>query len=156
MSGFRFISGLLDYLQENLILFQQEFSPEEFNMFKSLIEELQTFINSTSTISSLFSSSFSSFVSTVIGLVIIWAQNQVSLFDSPIPDLPWGIVSLVDLYSGFILICVWIIYKESLPTAIIWSFFVLILGNLTTAIYVIYSINKSRGNIVHFFMGKNS
>ena len=87
--------------------------------------------------------------------VIIWAQNQVSLFDSPIPDLPWGIVSLVDLYSGFILICVWIIYKESLPTAIIWSFFVLILGNLTTAIYVIYSINKSRGNIVHFFMGKN-
>ena len=55
MSGFRFISGLLDYLQENLILFQQEFSPEEFNMFKSLIEELQTFINSSSTISSLFS-----------------------------------------------------------------------------------------------------
>ena len=45
--------------------------------------------------------------------VIIWGQNQVSLFDSPIPDLPWGIVSLVDLYSGFILICVWIIYKES-------------------------------------------
>ena len=88
--------------------------------------------------------------------VIIWAQNQVSLFDSPIADLPWGIVSLVDLYSGFILICVWIIYKESLPSAIIWSFFVLILGNLTTAIYVIYSINKSRGNIVHFFMGKNS
>ena len=72
MSGFRFISGLLDYLQENLILFQQEFSPEEFNMFKSLIEELQTFINSSSTISSLFSSSFSSFVSTVIGLVIIY------------------------------------------------------------------------------------
>ena len=88
--------------------------------------------------------------------VIIWAQNQVSLFDSPIPDLPWGIVSLVDLYGGFILICVWIIYKESFPTAIIWSFFVLILGNLATAIYVIYSINKSRGNIVHFFMGKNS
>ena len=54
--------------------------------------------------------------------VIIWAQNQVSLFDSPIPDLPWSIVSLVDLYSGFILICVWIIYKEPLPTAIIWSF----------------------------------
>ena len=88
--------------------------------------------------------------------VIIWAQNQVSLFDSPIPNLPWGIVSLVDLYGGFILVCLWIAYKESLSATIIWSFFVLILGNLTTAIYVIYSINKSRGNIVHFFMGKNS
>jgi len=30
MSGFRFISGLLDYLQENLILFQQEFQQEFF------------------------------------------------------------------------------------------------------------------------------
>ena len=88
--------------------------------------------------------------------VIIWALNQVSIFDSPIPDLPWGIVSLVDLYGGFILVCLWIAYKESLSATIIWSFFVLILGNLTTAIYVIYSINKSRGNIVHFFMGKNS
>ena len=44
--------------------------------------------------------------------VIIWGQNQVSLFDSPIPDLPWGIVSLVDLYSGFILICVWKFIKS--------------------------------------------
>ena len=88
--------------------------------------------------------------------VIIWAQNQVSLFDSPIPELPWGVVSLVDLYSGFILVCFWIIYKESLYKAIVWSFFVLILGNLTTAIYVIYSINKSKGNVAHFFMGKNS
>jgi len=88
--------------------------------------------------------------------VIIWAQNQVSLFDSPIPDLPWGIVSLVDLYGGFILVCLWIAYKESFSATIIWSFFVLILGNLTTAIYVIYSINKSNGDIAHFFMGKNS
>jgi len=88
--------------------------------------------------------------------VIIWAQNQVSLFDSPIPELPWGIVSLVDLYGGFILVCLWIAYKESLSATIIWSCFVLILCNLTTAIYVIYSLNKSKGNITKFFMGKNS
>ena len=85
MSGFRFISGLLDYLQENLILFQQEFSPEEFSMFKSLIEELQTFINSSSTISSLFSSSFSSFVSAVIGLVIIYLILRFLFRKEPIP-----------------------------------------------------------------------
>ena len=88
--------------------------------------------------------------------VIIWAQNQVSLFDSPIPDLPWGIVSLVDLYGGFILVSIWIAYKESLLSSVIWIFFVMVLGNLTTAIYVIYSINKSNGDIAHFFMGKNS
>ena len=86
--------------------------------------------------------------------VIIWAQNQVSLFDSPIPDLPWGIVSLVDLYGGFILVSIWIAYKESLLSSAVWIFFVMVLGNLTTAIYVIYSINKSNGDIVSFFTGK--
>ena len=29
------------------------------------------------------------------------AQGEVIL-DSLIPDLPWGVVSLVDLYSGFV------------------------------------------------------
>ena len=87
---------------------------------------------------------------------IFWAQNQVSLFDSTIPSLPWGIVSLVDLYAGFILIGIWISYKEKELSALIWIFFLMILGNLTTAIYVIYSLNKSKGNISKFFMGKNS
>ena len=87
---------------------------------------------------------------------IFWAQNQVSLFDSTIPSLPWGIVSLVDLYAGFILIGIWISYKEKWLSALIWIFFLMILGNLTTAIYVIYSLNKSKGNISKFFMGKNS
>ncbi len=87
---------------------------------------------------------------------IFWAQNQVSLFDSTIPSLPWGIVSLVDLYGGFILIGIWISYKEKGLSALIWIFFLMILGNLTTAIYVIYSLNKSKGNISKFFMGKNS
>ncbi len=87
---------------------------------------------------------------------IFWAQNQVSLFDSTIPSLPWGIVSLVDLYAGFILVGIWISYKEKGLSTLIWIFFLMILGNLTTAIYVIYSLNKSNGNISKFFMGKNS
>jgi hypothetical protein len=47
-------------------------------------------------------------------VVIFWAQSQVSILDSPIPELPWGVVSLVDLYAGFTLFGLWIIYKESL------------------------------------------
>ena len=87
---------------------------------------------------------------------IFWAQNQVSVFDSVIPSLPWGVVSLVDLYSGFILVGIWIYYKEKLISALIWILFLVTLGNLTTAVYVIYSLNKSKGDISQFFMGKNS
>ena len=86
---------------------------------------------------------------------ILWAQNQVSLFDSILPTLPWGVVSLVDLYSGFILIGIWIIYKENSLPAIFWIIFLIFLGNLTTAIYVIYSLNNAKGDIKKFFLGKN-
>ena len=89
MSGFRFLSGLLDYLQENLILFQQEFqqefSQDEFNLFQSLIEELQTFLNSSDITTSLFSSAFSSFVATVIGLAIIYLILRFLFRKDPAP-----------------------------------------------------------------------
>ena len=51
--------------------------------------------------------------------VIFWAQTQVSLFDSIIPNLPWGIVSLVDLYAGFIFIGIWIVFKENIFNSIV-------------------------------------
>jgi len=98
-----------------------------------------------------------SYISTVsMAIVIIWAQSEVPIFQSPIPELPWGIVSLVDLYAGFIFVCLWMFYKEKMQHAIIWSLFMLTLGNLTTAIYVLYSIRSSQGDMKKFFMGKNS
>ena len=87
---------------------------------------------------------------------IFWAQNQVSVFDSTILSLPWGVVSLVDLYGGFILVGIWIFYKENTISALVWIFFLMTLGNLTTALYVVYSLSKSKGDITKFFMGKNS
>ena len=96
------------------------------------------------------------FITVTMTIVIIWAQSEVSIFDSPIPNLPWGIVSLVDLYSGFILFSLWIFYKENTIPSIVWTFFVMTLGSFTIALYVIYSINNSGGNIEKFFMGSNS
>ena len=93
------------------------------------------------------------FITVTMTIVIIWAQSEVSIFESPIPDFPWGIVSLVDLYSGFVLFSLWIFYKESILPAIVWTFFVMTLGSFTIALYVIYSINRSNGNIQKFFMG---
>jgi hypothetical protein len=88
--------------------------------------------------------------------VIIWAQGEVSIFDSPIPSMPWGVVSLVDLYSGFIVFSLWIFYKENLLPAIVWTFFIMTLGSFTIALYIIYSIKNSDGNIQKFFMGQKN
>jgi len=89
-------------------------------------------------------------------VVILWAQSQVSIFDSPIPQLPWGIVSLVDLYAGFTLFGLWIAYKESPLKTFLWVIGLILLGNLTTAVYVVYSISKSNGDIAKFFLGEKS
>ena len=86
-------------------------------------------------------------------IVIFWAQTQVSIFDSPIPQLPWGVVSLVDLYAGFTIFGLWIAYKETPLKTFIWIIGLIFLGNLATAVYVIYSINKSKGDIKLFFLG---
>ena len=96
------------------------------------------------------------FITVTMTIVIIWAQSEVSIFESPIPNLPWGVVSLVDLYSVFVLFSLWIFYKENILPAVVWTFFVMTLGSFTIALYVIYSINKSDGNIQKFFMGDNS
>ena len=95
------------------------------------------------------------FITLSMAGVIIWAQGEVTIFDSPIPDLPWGVVSLVDLYSGFTLFSLWIFYKEKVAHAIAWTFFVMTLGSFTIALYVIYSIKRSDGDIQKFFMGDN-
>ena len=33
------------------------------------------------------------FITVTMTIVIIWAQSEVSIFESPIPNLPWGVVS---------------------------------------------------------------
>ena len=95
-------------------------------------------------------------IAVAMTIVIYWAQTQVSILDSPIPELPWGVVSLVDLYAGFTLFGIWIAYKESLLKTFFWVIGLVVLGNLTTAVYVIYSINKSKGDMKVFFLGDRS
>lgn len=67
---------------------------------------------------------------------------------------PWGIVSLVDLYTGFILFSVWIIYREAkaLP-AFLWVMAILSLGFLAGSAYMLLAAMRSKGNWQLFWMG---
>jgi len=69
---FRFINGLLDFIKENLMAFQQELSTQEFSMIRSLIDELEVAFNSENAFSNITSSITSSIISSGIGLVIIY------------------------------------------------------------------------------------
>ena len=69
---FRFINGVLDFIKENLMAFQQELSNQEFSMIRSLIDELEVAFNSENAFSNITSSITSSVISSGIGLVIIY------------------------------------------------------------------------------------
>ena len=69
---FRFINGVLDFIKENLMAFQQELSTQEFSMIRSLIDELEVAFNSENAFSNITSSITSSVISSGIGLVIIY------------------------------------------------------------------------------------
>ena len=69
-------------------------------------------------------------------------------------SMPWGIVSLVDLYVGFILFSGWIIYREkSLPRSIIWIVFVMVLGFFTASLYTFLALQSSGGDWKRFWLG---
>jgi len=67
---------------------------------------------------------------------------------------PWGIVSMVDLYVGFTLFSIWIVYREaSWPRAAVWVVLMMVLGFFTGALYALVALYTSDGDWGHFWQG---
>jgi len=70
-------------------------------------------------------------------------------------EMPWGFLSLVDIYTGLGLVSCWIIWRENnLFISLSWVALILVLGNMGTCIYVLKCLRESKGNSSMFFMGK--
>ena len=71
--------------------------------------------------------------------------------------MPWGIVSLVDLYAGFTLFSGWIIYREkSLPVAILWTVAMMTLGFFAGSLYAFIALQVSSDDWRKFWLGKHA
>ncbi|HKJ27655.1 MAG TPA: DUF1475 family protein [Anaerolineales bacterium] len=70
---------------------------------------------------------------------------------------PWGLVSMVDLYVGFILFSGWIAYREnSVLAAILWIVGMMVLGFFTGSLYAFLALQKSGGDWQKFWLGKHA
>ena len=70
-------------------------------------------------------------------------------------SMPWGIVSLVDLYAGFVLFSGWIVYREkSLPRSAVWVVLMMVLGFWTASLYTLLALQRSGGDWRRFWMGE--
>ena len=71
--------------------------------------------------------------------------------------MPWGIVSLVDLYTGFTLFSAWIIYREkSLLIAILWTIAMMTLGFFAGSLYAFLALQNSGDDWRKFWLGKHA
>ena len=64
-------------------------------------------------------------IAAMTGIIIYaFVAGNFSEEGNTLLSMPWGIVSLVDLYTGFTLFSAWIVYREkSVIRSIIWVFF---------------------------------
>ena len=70
-------------------------------------------------------------------------------------SMPWGIVSLVDLYVGFILFSGWIVYREkSLARSAVWVVLMMVLGFWTASLYTLLALQASGGDWPRFWLGQ--
>ena len=70
---------------------------------------------------------------------------------------PWGIVSIVDLYTGFTLFSGWIVYREkSLLRSVIWVALMMVFGFFTASLYVLIALSASGGDWKKFWLGQRA
>jgi hypothetical protein len=103
----------------------------------------------------------------LISILGVLAMSTVLIYGFTVGDfsgegsrllsMPWGIVSLVDLYTGFILFSGWIIYREkSLIAAITWVIGMMVLGFFAGSLYALINLYTSQGDWRKFWLGKHA
>jgi len=94
-----------------------------------------------------------------MAIVLIYGFTVGDFFaeGSQLASMPWGIVSLVDLYTGFTLFSMWIIYREkSLPVAILWTIAMMTLGFFAGSLYAFIALLTSGNDWRKFWLGKHA
>jgi hypothetical protein len=71
--------------------------------------------------------------------------------------MPWGQVSLVDVYVGFMLFSGWVVYREkSVLRSAVWIVAIIVLGNFTASLYALIALYRSQGDWHRFWLGNRA
>ena len=106
-------------------------------------------------------------IAKVLSLLGLLAMTGVLIYGFTVGDfagegsrllaMPWGIVSLVDLYVGFSLFSAWIVFRErSWPRSIVWVVLMMVLGFFTASLYTFLALQSSAGDWHKFWFGRRA
>ena len=80
------------------------------------------------------------FIGVALAILIAWAVHAGDFGEAGawLTTDPWGIVTLADLYLGFLLSAVMICFLERSWKAVLWIAPIPVLGNVWTVLWVIF------------------
>lgn len=102
---------------------------------------------------------FATALAIVMGGAILYGFVAGDFSDegSALLDLPWGHVTLVDLYAGVVLVAGWMLYREGLtPVTAAWIVAFALTGNFATSLYVALAAHRAGDDHLWFWMGKRA
>lgn len=80
----------------------------------------------------------------IVAIVFGFVAGDFSVEGSQIWGLPWGRVSLIDLYLGLAIFGAWIAVRErSFGSTVAWWFSLVVLGNLAAGVYLTVAAFRS-------------
>jgi hypothetical protein len=89
-----------------------------------------------------------------VTLVYGFTQGDLSADGAVIMSIPWGIVSLVDVYVGFTLFSGWVVFREpSRLRALLWVILIMVLGSFIAGLYTFLALQTSAGDWRRFWLG---
>lgn len=75
---------------------------------------------------------------------------------SQLMRMPWGVISVIDIYTGVALFSGWVAFRErSRAKVAAWVLSFIVLGNLATSAYVLLALKTSGGDMLQFWMGRS-
>lgn len=90
----------------------------------------------------------------ILGLINGFTKGNFFEDGKLLLENPWGIMSMVDLYVGFVLFSMWIFFRErNKKIAIIWIVLMMILGFFTACVYILIKLYQAKNSWSNFFMG---
>lgn len=93
----------------------------------------------------------------IMSSFVIYAMvyGNFSSEGSVLVSMPWGLVSLVDIYLGLIIFSCWVIWREENKSiGCLWALSIMALGNMISCLYILKAAYDAEGNIFRFILGK--
>ena len=98
-------------------------------------------------------------VAAVMTGALAWgvAVGDLPIEAGALVSMPWGVVSLVEVYVGMSLFACWVFRREASPLrAGGWMLAAVVAGNVVSCVYVLLALKAADGDAQRFWMGSRT